>query len=85
LRDGVPDGTVAPWDEIRFPFDPALRERGDLAAVPVVRLPGEGPWIEERYDCTAAGTFRVILTCLDDGWSRRYELGRRGDAVARFD
>lgn len=79
LRDGVPDGALAPWDEIRFPFDPVLRGRADLAAVSVVRLAGDGPWIEERYGCGAEGTFSVILTCLEDGWSRRYDLGRRDD------
>jgi hypothetical protein len=83
LRAGTPDGHVTPWDEIRFPFDRGLRERGDLAGVPVWRLPGEGPLIEERYACTAAGMFEVTLTALDDGWSRRYTIGRHGAAAAR--
>ena len=61
---------------VHGPFDASLRERADLALVPVVRLAGAGPWIEERYACTAEGTFSVTLTCLDDGWSHRYDLGR---------
>lgn len=81
LRAGVPDGPLTPWDEIRFPFDARLRDLGDLSGVPVWRLPGEGPLIEERYACTAAGTFEVTLTALDDGFSRRYTIGRRGGAV----
>ncbi len=76
LRAGTPDGQVTPWDEIRFPFEARLREHGDLLGVPVQRLPGEGPAIEERYACTAAGTFEVTLTALDDGWSRRFTIGR---------
>jgi hypothetical protein len=76
LREGRPDGNLAPWDEIRFPFDPALRERGDLASVDVRRMEGEGPEIEERYRCTAAGTFEVTLAVLDDGFSRTYRIAR---------
>lgn len=82
LRSGTPDGQVTPWDEIRFPFDRDLRERGDLKDVPVRRLPGEGPVIEERYACTSSGTFEVTLTALDDGWSRRYTIGRHGGEAA---
>jgi molecular chaperone DnaK (HSP70) len=82
LRDGVPDGRITPWDEVRFPFDRELREREDLAGVTVRRGTGEGPLVEERYRCTAAGTFEVTLTCLEDGWSRHYDLGRRGDEPA---
>jgi molecular chaperone DnaK (HSP70) len=82
LRAGVPDGPLTPWDEIRFPFDARLRELGDLSDVPVWRLPGEGPWIEERYACTAAGTFEVTLTALEDGYSRRYTIGRRSGGSA---
>ncbi len=85
LREGVPDGAMTPWDEIRFPFDMALRERADLSAVPVVRFAGAGPWIEERYACTAEGTFSVTLTCLDDGWSHRYDLGRHEGRTSPHD
>jgi molecular chaperone DnaK len=76
LREGRPDGNLAPWDEIRFPFDPALRERGDLAAVDVQRMEGQGPEIEERYECTAAGTFEVTLAVIEDGFSRTYRIAR---------
>jgi molecular chaperone DnaK len=76
LREGRPDGNLAPWDEIRFPFDPALRGRGDLAEVAVQRLDGPGPEIEERYHCTAAGTFEVTLAVLDDGFSRTFRIAR---------
>jgi len=77
VRAGKPDGDVTPWDEIRFPFDPALRGYDDLSSVPVRRLSGEGPEIEERYRCSAAGTFEVTLTVLSDGFSRSYRMARR--------
>jgi len=78
LRDGHPDGDVIPWDGIWFPFDRALRERPDLHELEVARLQGEGPEIEERYECSSSGLFRATLTCLDDGWSQSYQIARRG-------
>lgn len=78
LRDDRPDGDVVPWDGIWFPFDPALRDREDLYDVPVARLPGEGPEIEERYECSSSGLFRATLTCLEDGWSQSFQIARRG-------
>jgi molecular chaperone DnaK len=76
LREGRPEGGVTPWDGILFPFDPVLRELGDLSTVPVRRLETELPEVEERYQCGAAGTFEVTLTSLGDGYSRRYQIGR---------
>ena len=40
------------------------------------RLDGPGPEIEERYHCTAAGTFEVTLAVLDDGFSRTFRIAR---------
>lgn len=74
LKDGRPDGDVAPWDEIRFAFEPELRDRKDLKDVSVRRLMHEGPQIEERYRCTAAGTLEVALTVLDDGYSKTFRV-----------
>src|SRR5438874_10066840 len=50
---GRPEGNLAAWDEVLFPFDPSLRGR-DLAAIPVQRL-GHGPEVEETYQCRADG------------------------------
>jgi len=79
LRSGIPDGQLNPWEEIRFPFDPHLRDLPEraLSGVEVARVFDRGPLVEERYACTAAGTFEVTLTALEDGWSRRYTLARR--------
>lgn len=76
VREGKPDGSVEPWDEIRFPFDTALRGEANLGRVEVRRLDREGPVFEEQYRCTAAGTFEVTLACLDDGFSRTYRVAR---------
>ncbi|HUG54241.1 MAG TPA: Hsp70 family protein [Vicinamibacteria bacterium] len=76
MRAGRPDGDVTPWDEVRFPFDPGLREASDLGGVPVVRREGPAPEVEERYRCTSAGIFEVTLAVLDDGYSRTFRIAR---------
>lgn len=80
LRDGRPDGHMTPWDEIRFPFDPALRSARDLAEVAVSRLEWEGPEVEEKYRVLPNGAIEVAISVLDDGYSRLYQLGRHGGA-----
>ncbi len=75
--DGVPTGEVALWDEIRFPFDPALKEAPDLTKTRVNLSPAaEGQWIEERYECDAGGAVSVTIANCSAGYSRTYRLGR---------
>jgi molecular chaperone DnaK (HSP70) len=75
MEHGRPEGNLATWDELLFPFDPQLRDR-DLAKVPVQRL-GEGPEVEETYQCGADGTVTASLRVLDDGFERTLRLSRR--------
>jgi molecular chaperone DnaK (HSP70) len=82
LRDDRPDGLVVPWDEIRFPFDAALRGREDLAAVHVERVGGGGREVEERYTCDATGLFEVTIAVHEEGFSRSYRIGRPSGARA---
>jgi molecular chaperone DnaK (HSP70) len=72
---GRPEGNLAAWDEVLFPFDPKLRDR-DLAQVDVERL-GHGPEVEETYKCGADGTVTASLRVLDDGFQRTLRLSRR--------
>jgi molecular chaperone DnaK (HSP70) len=73
---GRPEGNLAAWDEVLFPFDPALRD-SDLARVQVRRLPQDGPEVEEIYRCGADGTVEASLRVLDDGFERTLRLARR--------
>ena len=75
IEEGRPEGNLATWDEVLFPFDPALRA-SDLADVPIRRL-GGGPEVEEIYRCAADGTVEASLRVLDDGYQRTVRLGRR--------
>jgi len=80
IEQGRPEGNLAMWDEVLFPFDPRLRGVRDLASVPVRRLDGDGPQVEETVRCDAAGELEVQLRVLDDGFSNTVRIARRGVA-----
>lgn len=75
VEEGRPEGNLSLWDEVLFPFDPALRGRGDLSAIAVRRM--EGPEVEEQYRVTESGALEVQLRVLDDGYSATLQLARR--------
>src|SRR5438309_7325555 len=78
VEQGRPEGNLALWDEVLFPFDPRLREVRDLASVPVRRLDRDGPQVEETVRCDAAGELEVQLRVLEDGFSNTVRIARRG-------
>src|SRR5246500_2570909 len=74
---GAPSGEVAIWDEIRFPFDPALASARDLHATAVAHLAEAGSQlIEERYECDSGGSLTVTIANRTAAYSRTYGLGR---------
>jgi molecular chaperone DnaK (HSP70) len=75
---GEPAGDLTPWDEVYFPFDPALHTAGNLQALPITRMALETQWIEERYACDAHGIIEVEMTHQTRPCTRRYRL-RDGD------
>ena len=75
--DGRPAGDITAWDDIRFPFDPALREGVDLSALPVVRSAAAAQGVvEEVYTCDAGGTVTVTIANATAGYAREYRLAR---------
>jgi molecular chaperone DnaK (HSP70) len=83
-EDGQPSGDLALWDEIRFPFDPALRSSNDLTPVDVSRI-GEdaGSEIEEEYSCDASGIVKVTIRNRSAGYHREYTLGNWSNPAPR--
>lgn len=81
--EGRPAGDITVWDDIRFPFDPALRTSRDLVQVPVARMhhvpPGEA---EENYACDSNGMVAVTITSHPGSYSRQYKLSRWSAAEA---
>lgn len=74
---GLARGDLTPLTDVRFAFDPSLREVPDLRAVEVRRL-GRGPQVEERYEIDPTGRVELTLTDLDHGYARTFTLA--GDA-----
>ena len=68
---------ITEWDEILFPFDPALAGEMDLSRIPVQRSEAASPQrIEESYTCDASGAPTVTIRNLTAGYGRVYRLGR---------
>lgn len=75
--DGQPAGDITVWDDIRFPFEPRLREEKDLGSVAVSHLHnGTRSEAEERYTCDAGGSLTVTISNVSGGYDRKYRLGR---------
>ncbi len=76
-EDGQPSGDMTVWDEILFPFDPALADVHALEGVAVEHFPAASDQsIEERYACDAAGVVTVAIRNLSSHYGREYRLGR---------
>src|SRR5215471_11404125 len=74
---GEPSGDIAVWDEILFPFDPAVAGVPMLTEVAVDRTPAAfAQEIEEQYACDSAGAVAVTIRNLTANYGREYRLGR---------
>jgi molecular chaperone DnaK (HSP70) len=71
---GHPAGDIAVWDEIRFPFDAALRDVEDLSPYSVYHARQQQA--DEHFSCDSSGTVTVTISNLSAGYSRQYRLGR---------
>ncbi len=76
-RDGEPAGDLAFWDEIHFPFDPALAGVNDLSQTPVAYSEiAQSQEIHERFICDASGAVRVELANSTANYTRSFDLAR---------
>jgi molecular chaperone DnaK (HSP70) len=74
---GQPEGEIAPWDEIIFPFDPALRTGNGATDTTITRGIRYGNLIEEIYSCDSNGVIEVEIADITNHFSRRYRLHGR--------
>jgi molecular chaperone DnaK (HSP70) len=73
---GVPLGDITAFNDVLFPFDPALRGlEAELGHVAVTRMSQGGPLIEEHYEVTPHGIVEVRITDLETGYGRAYQIG----------
>ena len=76
-NEAQPAGAMQYWDEILFPFDPALASKEDLTGVTVAHEgSAQGEQIQERFVCDVNGVVRVELINVTAGYTRKYELAR---------
>ena len=81
--DGQPSGDLTLWDDIQFPFDPALNSAGDLTLVDVSRS-GPAPAMSKRNTlCDDSGNVKVTIRNRSAGYHREYKLGRWSNPVSR--
>lgn len=71
---GQPCGDVTVWDDIQFPFEPALRD-SDPAEV-THSAAAQSQQIQESYSIDASGTVTITITNLTADYERVYHLGR---------
>src|SRR5262244_1118999 len=76
-QDGQPQGDLAPWDEILFPFDPQLRGVEDLKDASISHSCDHTHIVEEVYSCDHNGMIEVGIKDEDNGFSRRYTVRRK--------
>jgi molecular chaperone DnaK (HSP70) len=75
--DAQPHGDITLWDEIQFPFDPALSDRRNVAGIPVEFCQtANRQVIEECYRCDSGGAVSVAIRNLTSGYERVFPLGR---------
>jgi molecular chaperone DnaK (HSP70) len=74
---GQPQGDLAPWDEILFPFDPTLRGAEDFKDTAISHARNHNHVVEEVYSCDHNGVIEVEIRDADNGFSRRYTLRRK--------
>jgi molecular chaperone DnaK (HSP70) len=72
--DSQPSGDLTLWDEVRFPFDPALRDNPDLTLIDVAHHESASQ-IEEEYTCDASGIVKVTIWNRTAPYRREYTLG----------
>ena len=76
-EEGRPSGDIAVWDEVLFPFDPAVSAQEDLDSLAVQHSPAViGQEIQERYTCHPSGAVEVEIRNESSRYSRKYRLGR---------
>ena len=72
-----PMGELSNWNEIRFPFDPSLRDAASLDERPVRHfVPPQDLVIEEEYSCDSEGKLKVRISDKCSDKVTEYRLGQ---------
>lgn len=75
-KAGEPQGDIALWDEIYFPYDPELKDRKDLSMISIEeRHDLVGNEIVETYLYDAKGMIRITIENRTQGYRKVYTIG----------
>lgn len=76
-KDGLPAGDISVWDQVLFPFDPALHKQMELTGIPIARWDwAASQEVVEDYCCDTSGAVLVTISNTSAGYERKYRLGR---------
>jgi len=74
-KAGQPEGDIAVWPNIYFPYDPVLADRESLAGIPIEkRVDLSSQEVNETYVYDAGGIIRVEIENCTGGYRRSYRL-----------
>lgn len=74
-REGEPEGDIALWKDIYFPYDPTLRGRKDLRKIPVRICPElESQEVVETYEYSDKGLVHVDIENRTSGYRKCFAL-----------
>ena len=75
-EEGEPEGDIALWRDVYFPYDPGLKNRKDLRRIPVQMLPElSSQEVVETYAYDAHGLIRVEIENRTSGYRKLFNLG----------
>ena len=71
-----PEGDIALWEDVYFPYDPKLRNRKDLLKISVEKSAGvSSEEVTEAYEYNEEGIIRVEIENRTSGYKRLFTLG----------
>jgi len=76
-----PEGDIALWQDVYFPYDPKLRDRKDLAKISIERHPGvSSQEVTEAYEYNEEGIIQVEIENKTSGYKKVFTLGPKSSS-----
>jgi len=71
-----PEGDIALWQDVYFPYDPKLRDKKDLPKISIDKYPGvSSQEVTEAYEYGKEGVIQVEIENKTSGYKKRFTLG----------
>ncbi len=74
-----PEGDIALWQDVYFPYDPKLRHRKDLSKISIEKHPAlSSEEVTETYEYNEQGIIQVQIENKTSGYKKLFTLGPEG-------